>query len=116
AGLYLELAALSFTHDKVLQQAARSNVCPQLEVGQHVARLANVVRARNELLQGNRLDHECSPDGMKAQVRITRPTSPKGSLHSQDLALRSSHAWSSSFQSVSREDGLRTWIVRPSRA
>jgi len=31
-------------------------------------------------------------------------------------ALRRSHAVSSSFQSVSREDGLRTWIVRPSRA
>ena len=82
AGLDLELAALSFAHDEVLQQAARSNVCPQLEVGQHVARLANVARARDELLQGNRLDHGCSPDGMKAQVRITRPTSPKGSLHS----------------------------------
>src|SRR3546814_17542782 len=54
----------------------------QLEVGQHVARLANVARARNELLQGNRLDHGCSPDGMKAQVTITRPKSPKGSLHS----------------------------------
>jgi len=81
-GLDLELAALSFAHDEVLQQAARSNVCPQLEVGQHVARLANVARARDELLQRNRLDHGCSPDGMKAQVRITRPTSPKGSLHS----------------------------------
>src|SRR3546814_10617755 len=55
----------------------------QLEVGQHVARLANVARARNELLQGNRLDHGCSPDGMKAQVTITRPKSPKGSLHSR---------------------------------
>ncbi len=28
AGLDLELAALSFAHDEVLQQAARSNVCP----------------------------------------------------------------------------------------
>ena len=52
------------------------------EVGKDIARLANVARARRELLQGNRLDHGCSPDGMKAQVRITRPTSPKGSLHS----------------------------------
>jgi len=82
AGLDLELAALSFAHDKVLQQAARYNVCPQLEVGEDVARLANVARARDELLQRNRLDHGCSPDGIKAQVRITRPTSPKGSLHS----------------------------------
>jgi len=82
AGLDLELASLSFAHDEVLQQAARSNVCPQLEVGQHVARLANVARTRDKLLQGKRLDHGCSPDGMKAQVRITRPTSPRGSLHS----------------------------------
>ena len=90
AGLDLELAALSFAHDEVLQQTARTNVCPQLEVSQHIARLANVARARDELLQGNRLDHGCSPDGMKAQVRITRPTSPKGSLHSLQWLWRPS--------------------------
>ena len=42
----LELAALSFAHDEVLQKAARGNVCPQLEVGQHVARLAHVARTQ----------------------------------------------------------------------
>src|SRR3546814_1932256 len=57
----------------------------QLEVGQHVARLANVARARNELLQGNRLDHGCSPDGMKAQVTITRPKSPRSEEHTSEL-------------------------------
>jgi len=90
AGLDFELAALSFAHDKVLQQTPRGNVCPQLEVGQHVARLTNVARARDEFLQGNGLNHGFSPDGMKAQVRITRPTSPKGSLHSLQWVWRPS--------------------------
>src|SRR3546814_15625417 len=57
AGLDFELAALSFAHDKVLEQAARSNVCPQLEVGQHVARLANVARARRS--EERRVGKEC---------------------------------------------------------
>src|SRR3546814_2010364 len=74
----------------------------QLEVGQHVARLANVARARNELLQGNRLDHGCSPDGMKAQVTITRPKSPKGSLHSHSEIGARSEEHTSELQSLMR--------------
>src|SRR3546814_13873676 len=66
AGFHLELAALCLAHDEVLQQAARGDVRPQLEISKIVARLADIARARAELLQGNGLDHGCSPDGMKS--------------------------------------------------
>ena len=52
--------------------------------------LAEDLRRRLMDLQGDRLNHGCSPDGMKAQVRITRPTSPKGSLHSLQWLWRPS--------------------------
>ena len=62
-------------HDEVVAGRAR-HVRPQLEVGQHVARLANVRGLGTSFFMES--TGSCSPDGMKAQVRIEahKPTLP----------------------------------------
>src|SRR5690606_26703210 len=83
AGFDLELAALGLTHDEILEQAACSDVCPQLEVGKVIARFAHIARALRELLQGYGMDHRISPDRMNGAREDHEAHKPKGSLHSQ---------------------------------
>ena len=58
----LKLAAAGFAHDEILQQAARGDIGLELGIGCRIAGLADIARARCELLQRNGLEHRGSPD------------------------------------------------------